>query len=268
MASRELTSSFRLIGYRRRGYGASTGIGTIKPIPSAFRTLAMAILRHPWAARPFEPLGRRLARLAVTIAQLAGDAAGMLGQLGVTRAHLVGHSLGGVIALQLARDRPDLVQTLVLLEPALPMVPGARQDTQKHVVPAVERYLGGDKEGAVDIFLGHVFGQNWRSAVEVAIPGASVDAIDAADTFFRVESPALGAWRFGDNDATFIEAPVLSVVGSDSPGTVREGRALIHRWFGTQVEDFDLPRTNHLLQIQNSKDLAVRLAEFFHGHRI
>jgi pimeloyl-ACP methyl ester carboxylesterase len=41
-----------------------------------------------------------------------------LAELGVERAHLVGHSLGGFIALSTAAYRPDRVSSLVLLDPA------------------------------------------------------------------------------------------------------------------------------------------------------
>lgn len=49
---------------------------------------------------------------------LAGLAAGVLAfmdTVGIERAHLVGHSLGGAIALQLARDMPERVQSLALI---------------------------------------------------------------------------------------------------------------------------------------------------------
>ena len=39
--------------------------------------------------------------------------------LGIGCTHVVGHSSGGAIALQLALDTPDVVHTLTLLEAAL-----------------------------------------------------------------------------------------------------------------------------------------------------
>lgn len=55
----------------------------------------------------------------VTIGDQAADLGGLLEYLGVRRAHIAGHSYGGLIALQLALNRPDLVASLVLMEPAL-----------------------------------------------------------------------------------------------------------------------------------------------------
>jgi pimeloyl-ACP methyl ester carboxylesterase len=47
--------------------------------------------------------------------QLAADVAGVLDHLGVKRAHLLGHSLGGIVAAQVAMQRPDVVETLTVL---------------------------------------------------------------------------------------------------------------------------------------------------------
>ncbi len=52
------------------------------------------------------------------LASLSGALSAWLDVLGVGRAHLVGHSLGGAVALGLARDRPDMVASLTLLAPA------------------------------------------------------------------------------------------------------------------------------------------------------
>jgi pyruvate dehydrogenase E2 component (dihydrolipoamide acetyltransferase) len=52
------------------------------------------------------------------LATLAGQIGDALAALGVTRAHLVGHSLGAAVAARLAADNADLVQSLTLIAPA------------------------------------------------------------------------------------------------------------------------------------------------------
>jgi len=49
-----------------------------------------------------------------TVEQMAGDAVGLLDALGVERAHVVGASLGGLIAQEIAIGRPERVARLVL----------------------------------------------------------------------------------------------------------------------------------------------------------
>lgn len=53
-----------------------------------------------------------------TIDSLAAGVADALGAIGVARAHLVGHSLGGAVALTLALSRPELVAGVSLIAPA------------------------------------------------------------------------------------------------------------------------------------------------------
>jgi pyruvate dehydrogenase E2 component (dihydrolipoamide acetyltransferase) len=49
---------------------------------------------------------------------LASTVAAALDTLGVARAHLVGHSLGAAVAMQLALERPGLARSLTLIAPA------------------------------------------------------------------------------------------------------------------------------------------------------
>jgi pimeloyl-ACP methyl ester carboxylesterase len=57
------------------------------------------------------------------LAEWAGDAVALLDHLGVSRAHVAGHSLGGLIALHMAATAPARVGQLALLTSAPIRVP-------------------------------------------------------------------------------------------------------------------------------------------------
>ena len=146
---------FQRIRYHRRGLGGST---------------------YPVDAGP------------TSVPVQAKDAVGLLDHLGVDRAHLVGHSLGGAIALELAAQHPTRVASLVLLEPAFLTTP-AGAAFARAVAPLTERYEAGDAEGAVHGFLALVGDRNWRATIERTVPGGIAQAVKDAATFFEMELP-------------------------------------------------------------------------------
>jgi bile acid-coenzyme A ligase len=58
-----------------------------------------------------------------TVPLFAGDIAALCGALGLTRVHVAGISMGGMIGFQLAVDRPDLVQSLTVINSGPELVP-------------------------------------------------------------------------------------------------------------------------------------------------
>ncbi|MCC3766215.1 alpha/beta fold hydrolase [Streptomyces sp. UNOC14_S4] len=62
----------------------------------------------------------------ITVERQAAAVAGHLDRTGHRRVHLVGNSLGGLIALHIGAQRPELVRTLTLISPVLPALPSAR----------------------------------------------------------------------------------------------------------------------------------------------
>jgi pimeloyl-ACP methyl ester carboxylesterase len=54
-----------------------------------------------------------------TVEANAADLKGLIEKLGVAPVHLVGHSYGGFVAAYLAADHPELVRSLILVEPAI-----------------------------------------------------------------------------------------------------------------------------------------------------
>ena len=199
-------------------------------------------------------------------ADQARDALQILEQLGAGQAHLVGHSFGACIALEMARQAPNAVQSLVLLDPA-PLRTQSDQAARQAVQPIVERYAGGDAPGAVDAFLSLVGGKDWRTRIDALVPGAEQQAVRDAATFFEVELPAIGGWSFDAAAARGITQPALHVIGTGAGPAAAERRQLVHDWL-PQTEDFDV-EANHLLHFYSREAatlIAVGIADFLRRH--
>jgi pimeloyl-ACP methyl ester carboxylesterase len=188
-------------------------------------------------------------------------------QIGIERAHVVGHSSSADIALQLAVDYPDAVQTLVLMEPARPTPDTEAQAEflRSHVAPAIERYRAGDGAAAIDTFLRGVFGEGYRDPLELGLPGAFEQALADTDAFFTQELPAVQQWELTEEEAAGITQPVLAVQGEHTAATFPERLDLLCSWL-PNVERFELPDATHLLHVQNPRDAAAALASFFERH--
>ena len=187
--------------------------------------------------------------------------------VGIGRAHIVGHSSSGNVALQLALDAPECVQSLAMLEPALMTVPSV-VTSRAAIVEAAQRYKAGDSIGAIHSFLKCVCGPDYRRALDRVLPGGFDQYVADAPAFFEQEFPALQQWSFGRDTARRITQPVLAVVGERSLSydpIWGERHQLLLDWL-TDVEAFVLPGAGHLLQIENPASLAAALANFFARH--
>ena len=202
----------------------------------------------------------------VSIADHVLDALALLEHLGVRRAHVAGHSSGGSIALQMALDRPEVVQTLVLLEPSLLSVPGAGALLDE-VRPALEAHAAGDPERALAIFMTAVSGLDWetcRAVVDQRIPGAMAAALEDADTLFTVELPALMRWSFDPRSGPRV-APTLSVVGTETRPLWLEIAELLRSSLPS-IEECRIEGSGHLLHIQRPGPVARGIAGFLARH--
>jgi pimeloyl-ACP methyl ester carboxylesterase len=232
VSERALAARYRLITYHKRGWAGSTHT----PPP-------------------------------VSIADHAADAAALLDHIGVRRAHIVGHSSGAAVALQLALERPEFVHTLALLELSLLSVPSAAGFLEK-AGPAFEAYAAGRHETALAAFMSAVSGLEWeacRTLLDERVPGAVRQAIKDADTFFGIELPALGTWTFGAEQAAAIVQPVLSVRGTDTEPLWVEVADLLRVWL-RHVEDCTIEGVGHLLHMQRPEPVAKCLAAFLNRH--
>ena len=202
---------------------------------------------------------------AVSVSQQAAHCRSLMSHLGIKRAHIVGHSSTGLVALQLALDSLEVVQSLAILEPALNSVPSAKMP-RPFLGTAAQLYRAGDKAGAIDAFLRGTCGPGYRAVLDQALPGAFEQYVADADTFFGQEQPAMSRWSFTQEQARRITCPVLAVIGAKSLDAIwRERQNQLLSWL-PKAEPFVLPDATHMLEVENPRGMAEGLAAFFARH--
>jgi pimeloyl-ACP methyl ester carboxylesterase len=199
-----------------------------------------------------------------SIKDQAADAQGLLEELGIERAHIVGHSYGAAIVLQLAVDAPQLVHTLALLEAPSVSVPSAAQVVEA-MGPVGERFASGDKRGAADDFLTAMGGAGYREPLDRLLPGSFEQAVADADALFTTEFPALGEWGITADDVSRIHGPVLRIVGENTIPWFVESDAMLAEWL-PQSDRSTIPGVGHFLQMQDPHSVAETLATFLEGN--
>jgi pimeloyl-ACP methyl ester carboxylesterase len=198
-----------------------------------------------------------------TISQQASECEALLSYLQVSSAHIVGHSHGAVIGLQLALDYPSLVRSLSLLEPGLAayLPEERRKALQEKILPAVQGYERGQRKEAIDQMLQIVGGREYKNTIESILPGFFEHAVEDADSFFKLDLPANRSWSFSEEDISRIDVPILCVLGSGTQPIFRAAFELVQLWF-PKSETLVVENATHWLHITNARDLAEVLAIF------
>ena len=201
---------------------------------------------------------------ARSIAHDALDCAALLTELGIERAHVVGLSYAGAVALQLAADAPGRTHSLTLMEPPplhTASAPEFRAANDRLVATRQQRGVA----AALDEFCTMVIGPRWEQVAEERLPGSSTQMRRDARAFFDTDLPALLHWRFGSDDVSRIDCPVLYVGGADSGPWFAEVRELILSWF-PDAEDVVINGADHSLAVTHAPLIARKIAEFLRRH--
>lgn len=150
------------------GWGGDlTGFGLVQAaLADAFRTVALDLPGHGGSTKT-------LAR--GDLAELAAAVAATLEALGISGASIVGHSLGGAVAVELARSAPQRVAALTLIAPA-----GLGPDIETAYIEGFQREKRPKKLRAVLEMLVHDPSVVGREMVEEVLKYKRLDGVGEA----------------------------------------------------------------------------------------
>ncbi len=183
----------------------------------------------------------------------AEDLAALIETLRLAPAHVVGSSYGGEIALLLARQRPQVVRTLVLAEPALTawqpkVLPEMVRSADAHALlweASARAVHSGDFEKGVKLFASRVLGEG---AYERLPDSVRQRMLDNARVLGLPEDAVLS--DFSCADAGRIEAATLLLTGDASPRQFLAVADELARCM-PHAERATIPHASHLLHGMN-----------------
>ncbi len=191
---------------------------------------------------------------------LAADAAGLLDALGITGAYVVGHSLGGFIAEELALARPELVSRLVLASTTFGG-PNAIPVTQEALAVMMDR--SGDPADlvrrGVAIAAGPGFSEAHPAVVEALLAYRFTGPVPAAQ--YQAQMMA-GAMHNAEDRVSEIVCPTLVLFGEhDKVVPPANANLLVAKIAG--ADRVILPGVGHIFPLEDVDATNAAFHEFF-----
>lgn len=198
-----------------------------------------------------------------TVPRQAEDFAAIIKLLKLAPASIVGHSYGGTVALFLALQHPELVRTLVLLEPSVPSIfvntpesEGFVKDRQAVHDEMEQAFASGDAERVVRTILARV------------APGELDNASPETRNMYRANVPAFrldytAPRPLTCKDIQRIAAPALVLTGGQSPMQQTAERVAQCLKTGNLVR---IPQGTHHLQLDHPQEVNDAVLAFLAKH--
>lgn len=212
-----------------------------------FRVIAPS-LRGYW------PHAFELADPTFNLVQHAADLEQLIDEVAGRPVHLLGHSRGARVALELAARTPGRIASLILADPGLQTVPSAAAMAFQR--QAVDRLAMGDVEGALQGFIDTVNGADtWRR-----MTGWFKEMVrDNAATLFS--QAAEQGTVFETSRIQPLRCPVLLLGGEHSPPRFARAMDSLQAVL-TQAERDVIPMASHGMNLGNARAFNARVERF------
>lgn len=192
----------------------------------------------------------------VTLHTLAADVAGVIEQLKLAPANVAGHAFGNRVVRTLAGDHPDLVSSVILFA-AGGKVAGSVQaqdalkviftpDSTEAAVMVAMRFMVGDPKNSERV---------WQAIKLYRAPLAA-----------GMQAQAMKATPLQDWWAPAGNAKYLVLQGSNDLAAPAENGALLQQELGNRVTLVEIPRSGHMLVVEQPEKVAASIASFLRIH--
>ncbi|WP_322010461.1 3-oxoadipate enol-lactonase [Paraburkholderia sp. J12] len=216
--------------------------------------------RHRYSVLRYDVRGHgasALSREPFGVAQLASDLNAMLEATGIANVHLVGVSMGGMIAQQFALDYPSRVRSLALCDTVSRTAPEAREMWNQRAALVRREGTAALATATIERWFTPDFRRTHRETVE-----------KISDVLLRTASEgyAMACEALRDFDAhdrlAALKVPTLAVAGRYDTGTPAAlTQRLAQAIAGARLEILDAA---HLAPVEESQRFAALLETFLH----
>jgi pimeloyl-ACP methyl ester carboxylesterase len=178
--------------------------------------------------------------------------------LGVSRAHVVGHSFGTLIAQHIAARHPDRVASLTLFGPILEPQDAARERLRARAATARQEGMS----AVADQLIGSAIASATANDNPVAVAFVRESHMRQDAEGFARSCEALGQAEKADH--RLIDCPTLIVTGDeDAVGPPSIAREIADKIGGAKT--VILNRCGHWTPVEKSKECGKLLSEFVRG---
>lgn len=208
---------------------------------------------------------------------LAADLRAILDQIGVNKAHLVGYDLGGQTVASFARDYPERVDRLAVLEMALAgfgyeqqMIPqpdwslNANWHLALFTVPQAGEFLFRGRERQMLSWWFHHISYSGDSTMSPEHFESYVRSLEKPGALRACINHYASVWKNSEDNATFrvkpLAMPILAMGGEASGGPFLKAA-----WqeLATDLTYRIIPKAGHWISEENTGFTASALREFF-----
>lgn len=210
-----------------------------------FRVITPDLRAHGLSSRQGEPY---------SVQQMAQDIHELLAHLEITQAHICGHSLGGMVALELAHTYPDLTQTLILAETSYSTRSTFWDAVRTNSTSLLFRYSS--IEWQAELFATSLSQQT--PSLQPFLEEHIGDYINDPDTYHAIWK-AVNNFNFREQ-LSQIQAKTLVILSEHNPHTHAQGK-----YFAEHIPNAELnmiPETGHLINMDQPGAFNMCLRSF------